>query len=146
MITEKSSPRPLLLFEVLEQVSKESSRKKKIEVLQKHDNTPLRDYLRCVFDDRVKFNLPEGEPPYIECKEESHPSNWGKQHKKLRYLVKGMDSDKMMPVKREAIFIGMLESVHPKEARVLVDMINKKSSAKGLTKKLVQEAFPNLVK
>ena len=39
----------------------------------------------------------------------------------------------------------MLETVHPKDAELLVGMINKKMPVKGVTKKLVQEAFPDLI-
>ena len=40
----------------------------------------------------------------------------------------------------------MLESIHPKDAELVVKMINKdKTLAKGLTKKLVKEVFPSLI-
>ena len=47
-------------------------------------------------------------------------------------------------MKREQIFIGVLEAVHPKDAELMLGMINKKS-IKGVTKKVVEEAFPNLI-
>ena len=43
------------------------------------------------------------------------------------------------------MFIGILESVHPQDAEVLIDMVAKKTSAKGLTEKVVREAVPNLL-
>lgn len=145
MITENMPKRRLELYEVLELVAKTKSRIEKIKILQQHDSAPLRDYMRCVFDDRIVFNLPEGTPPFTANKEESVPSTWHKQNVKLQYFVKGLKGDGMSPIKREKLFIGVLESVHPKDADVLVGMINKKPTTKGLTKKLVQEAFPNLV-
>jgi len=47
-------------------------------------------------------------------------------------------------MKREQIFIGVLEAVHPKDAELVISMINKKSPVKGLTLKIAQEAFPDL--
>jgi hypothetical protein len=39
----------------------------------------------------------------------------------------------------------MLEGVHPEDAKVLVNMINKKPY-KSITRKVVEEAFPGLLK
>jgi hypothetical protein len=43
------------------------------------------------------------------------------------------------------MFISILEAVHPEEAEVLVKMKDKKQLVKGLTKKLVEEAYPGLI-
>ena len=142
--SELSNNRRLELYEVLDLLSKKSSRKDKISVLQEHQTPSLTDYLQCVFDDRVVFNLPTGAPPYEPAKEESYPSSWQRENRQLAYLVKGLKGDSLMQVRRENIFIGVLESVHPRDAEILVDMINKRPH-KGLTKKLAQEAYPNLI-
>jgi hypothetical protein len=39
----------------------------------------------------------------------------------------------------------MLESVHPKDALILLAMKEKKLPYKGITKALIQKAFPGLV-
>ena len=52
----------------------------------------------------------------------------------------------MPKFKREKIFLGLLESVHPKDAELVVGMINKKLPVDGITKNVVKEAFPNLIK
>jgi hypothetical protein len=36
--------------------------------------------------------------------------------------------------------------VHPKDAEVLIKMINKETLGKAITKSLVQEAFPGLIR
>lgn len=133
------------LYEVLQEFEKIKSRKDKIEYLRRHNQAAITDYLRCVFDDSITFLLPEGRPPFTPTKEESVPSSWYRQNKNLTFFVKGGQGARMPGYKREQKFIGMLESVHPKDAEILVAMIQKKSTTKGLTKKLVQEAFPNLI-
>jgi len=35
--------------------------------------------------------------------------------------------------------------IHPKDAELILTMVAKKQLAKGLTKKLAQEAFPGLI-
>lgn len=145
MITASTAKaRELELYEVVELVQSTKSRKAKIEALKKHESGPLKDYLRCVFDDRIQFLLPEGKPPFEPSEEQSVPSSWRRENKKLQYIVKGLKADKMLPLKRETIFIGVLESVHPKDADLLVDMINKKAP-KTITRKLVEETFPSLL-
>jgi hypothetical protein len=135
------------IFEILEDVMKQKSRKDKIAKLQEYKNLmALRDVLQGTFDERIQWNLPEGTPPYEASKPESYPSTLLKQHLQFKFFVKGLrESERLMPVRRERMFIDMLESVHPKDAEILVSMINKKSPMKGLTVKLVQEAIPDLI-
>jgi len=48
--------------------------------------------------------------------------------------------------KRESLYIGMLESIDPDDAKVLLAMRTRKLPYKGLTQKLVAEAFPGIAK
>ena len=134
------------VFEILNKFEEAKSRKDKISVLRKYDIMPLRDVLQGTFDDNIVWNLPEGEPPYKPQRPESVPSTLLKQHMKFKFFVKGLfDSEKLKPLKRESMFVSMLESIHPEDAKVLVSMINKNPPVKGLTKKIVQEAYPDLI-
>jgi len=45
----------------------------------------------------------------------------------------------------EVILIQMLENLEAKEAVVFMNMLLKKQKVKGLTDKIVQEAFPGLI-
>ena len=128
------------IFEVIELTSKE-----KINVLRKHESTALKDLLRGAYDNLVQWSLPPGAPPYEPADQSSVPSTMHKQHKKFKYFVKGLIGDQLNPIKREKMFIDMLESVHPKDAELLLAMKDKKILAKSVTRKLIQEAFPNLI-
>ena len=133
-------------FEILEKVAKAKTKAEKIELLnQQQNNWALKDVLRGTFDDAVIFLLPEGKVPYEPASAETHPSNWTQHNKKLAYFVKGGPGQRMLKPNREKMFLDILESVHPRDAELLVGMINKKMPIKGITKKLVQEAFPNLI-
>lgn len=137
---------PLLVYEILEKVSKTKTRADKIDVLKQNDSWALRDVLRGSFDESIQWNLPGGTPPYEPAKEESVPSNLLKRNRDFVHFVKGGTGDSMPAVKRESIFIRLIESIHPRDAEVLIDMINKKSPAKTVTRKLVEEAFPGLIR
>ena len=148
MITERQqgkTTRPEL-FEMLEKISSTTSRKDKIELVKQYSKYAcFTDYLRCVFDTRVVFALPDGRPPFEPAAENAVPSSWHRQNKQLTYFVKGLKSDRLTGLKRESMFISLLEAIHPQDAEAIIKMISKKSSAKGLTEKLVREALPNLL-
>lgn len=133
-------------FEILDKISKTKSRAEKIKLLQEQQNNwPLRDLLRGSFDDSVQWLLPSGPVPYTPADIASHPSNWTQHNSKLAYFVKGGKGDSMNPIKREKMFLDILESVHPRDAELLAGMINKKLPVKGVTKNLVKEAYPNFI-
>jgi Family of unknown function (DUF6433) len=138
--------RRLDVFEILEKTEKVTTRAEKIAVLQKEACTALKDVLRGCFDDSIEWDLPKGEVPYTPNRPESTPTTLLKQHKNFHYFVKDCPSGKdILKMRKEKMFINMLEGVHPKDAIILVAMINKKSPTKGITKKLVQETFPGLL-
>lgn len=134
------------IHEVLEDVAAKKTRKEKIDCLRENESAALKDILRCSFDDSIQWLLPKGDPPYNPSSEESVPSNLLKKNMMLTYFVVGGKGDLLPPFKREKIFLDVLESIHPKDALVLLNAKDKKPPVKGLTKKLVQEAFPNLIK
>jgi hypothetical protein len=135
------------VWEIFELVEKTKSRKDKIEILRQHNIMPVRDVLQGTFDPNIQWNLPGGTPPYTPNAEDAPtPSTLRKQHMKFKYFVKGLrESDNLNKIKRERMFIDMLESVPPREAEILVSMINKQQPVKGLTEKLVKEAYPDLI-
>ena len=141
------SMRKLEVYEILNKVSSAKTRKDKINVLQENNIMPVRDVLQGTFDPNIQWNLPSGTVPYTPNKEESYPSTLLKQHMKFKYFVKGLrESENLNTIKREKMFIEICESVHPEDAKILVSMINKKSPVKGLTEKLVKEAYPDLIR
>lgn len=132
--------------EVLEQISAAKTKADRIKILQANDkNWALRDILRGTFDDVVVFLLPKGKVPFEPALIQSHPSEWTQHHKKLRYMIQGGGYEHMSTIKREKMFLDILEVIHPKDADVVVGMINKKMPYKGITKKLIQEALPGLI-
>lgn len=133
------------VFEMVEAVAKKTKKADKIEMLKKFDKEyALKDLLKGTYDDRIKWLIPEGKPPYTPAKEESSPSSLKKRYKDFAYFAKGGPGMKMPAVKREKIFLSLIESIHPKDALLVINMVNKKA-IKGITKKLVQETFPGWV-
>lgn len=133
------------VFEILEEVGKQRNRDDKVKILRDNESWALKDIIRGTMDSTVNWNLPEGEPPYTASAPHNHPTNLIRENVKFKYFVKGGEGDKMQKVKREQLFIGLLEGIHPEDAKVVLSMINKKN-LKGITRPVVEEAFPNLLK
>ena len=137
----------LQVFEILEGAVKAKNREERIEFLQNNKIMPVLDILRGTFDETIQWNLPDGTPPYTPNDESSPPSTLLKQHLNFKFFVKGLrDSTALGKVTREKKFIDMLESVHPRDAELIISMVNKKSPHRYLTKKLIEDAFPGLIR
>ena len=134
------------VFEILEEAAKKRSKKDKVNALREYNIMPVRDVLQGTFDDKIQWNLPDGPVPFRPSSEESPPSSLLKAHLNFKYFVKGLrESSQLTNIKREKMFIDMCESIHPREAEVIIAMINKESPVKGITKNIVKEAFPDLI-
>ena len=88
-----------------------------------------------------KFVLPEGEPPY---KPTAQPV--GMTETNLRVECKKFHSlfcnEKLKPLKREQLFVGLLEHIHPTEAEILIAIKDQKLQKlyPKITWKLVSDA------
>jgi hypothetical protein len=139
----------LEIYEILEKAAAAPTRVEKIEVLKKYNSLALRDILRAAYDDFIEFNLPPGVPEYKASlsKEGMSPTSLQRQTTMMTYFVKKGKGDTLMPVKRERMFLQVLEGIHPKDAEILIAVKEKKFAGKykGITKALVQEVWPTLI-
>lgn len=136
-----------LISEVFRKVNNAKTKAEKTELLHKYNSQTLRSLLIWNFDESVVTILPEGEVPFTP-----NPAPEGTDHirlenegKKFFYFVKG-GSDTMKQTKREQIFLGMLESLHPEEAEVLCLVKDKNLQKKftRISRALVEETFPQI--
>jgi len=135
----------LNVYEVLEKIKSARTKEKKISLLKENESWALKDILRGTFDTSVEWNLPGGEPPYTPAEPHSHPASLFKEHKNFVYFVKGFrESNRLTPVKRESIFLGLIEGIHPEDAKCVINMINKQKPH-GLSRPMIEEAFPGLL-
>jgi hypothetical protein len=133
------------VYEVIQEAQKAKTVEDKVAILKKNDSWALKDVLRGTYDEAVKWLLPEGQPPYTACEGHNAPSNLLRQNTNFKYFVDGGPGKPMAPVKRESIFIKVIESIHPEDAKLVIGMINKQP-IEGLSADVINTAFPNLVK
>ena len=137
------------IHEVLELVAKAPTKVEKSKVLLAHESLALKTILRGSFDEKLEFNLPRGKSPYEPANQQVvRAANTHQSMKRMRYFVKGGEGDQIMAPKREKMWIGILETVLPEDAKLFDLMKDKKlmGEYKGVTKKLVQDTWPNLIK
>ena len=136
--------------EILGDIDKTKSRQGKKNILTKYkDVSALRWFLRGTFDPRVEWLIDE-EPDFKKddiTPEGEQPNSLYIEIPKCSLFVKGHPSSAKVQVRRlREILIQNLESLHPTEAALYMQMLKKKSKIKGLTSKLVLEVFPNMYK
>ena len=135
--------------EIFEKASSLTARKDKIAYIQEAaaKYPAFRDILRINFDKDVVCLLPEGEPPYTKD-DAPHGHEYQILHKGYRmfqYFFKGGKGSMLQPMKRETMFVNLLETLHAEEAELLVLAKDRKLKYKGITKKLIQDALPGLI-
>ncbi len=162
-------------FEVLDLASKQRSKAKKIEVLKKFEHISLKSIFIWNFDESVKSMLPEGDVPYsgfedqassngtlstkiddsVRRMHETDSFSMGssdrnghtsirREFKNFYHFIKG-GNDGLSAVRRETMFINILEGLHPLEAQILCLVKDKKlGDMYKLTKEVVAEAYPDI--
>ena len=123
------------LTEVLEEINSDP------KTIEKYKNdVALKILFEYAYLPEKKFDLPEGEPPYKpdDAPIGMSPANLRMEMRRL-YIFKRED---LKPLRREQLFINLLESVHPEEAKLLLAVKEQKLNKlyKKVTRKVVEEA------
>ena len=160
------------VFEILELVSKQRTNAKKIEVLKTYEHDSLKAVFIWNFDDSVISLLPEGDVPYGDTKDQnvysgtlsqnlSREASGGesatgqdldgrgrtslrREYQNLYHYIKG-GNNTLSTIRREMMFINLLQGLHPKESEVLILVKDKKLTDKyKITHEIVKEAYPEI--
>ena len=168
----ESLPINPFIFEILELASKQRSNAKKVEVLKTYENDALKTIFIWNFDETVISLLPEGPVPYGDVKDQnvysgnlsdnlSREARGGesatqqdlqgrgrtslrREYRNLYHFVKG-GNDSLSTIRREMMFINILEGLHPKEAELLCLVKDKHLTTKyKISFENVKEAYPDI--
>ena len=131
---------------IFEDVAAANSIKARKKVLLENESEPLKEILKYAFHPDIKFALPPGKPPYktIGSPDEYNPTYLYPNIRKFYLYIEG-GHDGLTQLRREQLFIQMLEGLHPKEAEVVIQIKDKKLNYRGLTYKLVKTTFPEIL-
>ena len=141
----KLPPNPFV-HEILELVDSQRTKAKKIEILREYDDLALKAILIWNFDPTAISVLPEGPVPY---KENEVPigtdhTSLRREWKNLYHFVKG-GNDRLSAIRRETMFVQMLEGLHPEEAKIVCLVKDKDLESRyKITYDMVQQAYPDI--
>ena len=141
----KLPPNPFI-HEILDHVEEQKTKAKKIEALKEYRDDSLTAILIWNFDSSVISAVPEGVVPY---KENEVPigtdhTSLRREWKNLFHFIKG-GNDSLSALRRETMFIQMLEGLSEGEANVLILAKDKKLGKRWkITKQCVEEAYPQI--
>jgi len=146
MPTTTNSSSRLLISEVLRKVSNAKTKQEKINLLRKYNSNALRQLLIINFDESVVSVMPEGDVPYTP-----NDAPAGTDHTRLEHEYRGLyrffkGGAKLPGLKREAMFVQLLEGLHADEAELIVLVKDGQLAKKykRITKAVVSEAFPQI--
>ena len=168
-------PRNPFAFEVLDLVSRQRTKAKKIEVLKRYEDPSLKAILIWNFDESLVSVLPEGDVPYSGYDEQNTYSGGvsgkiseevrsmhaqgnfslgvsdGQGHTTIRRefkhfyrFIRGGD-DGLNNLRRESMFINILEGLHPLEAEIVILCKDKRlGEVYKITQDVVAQAYPDI--
>ena len=162
------------IFEILNLASKQRSISKKVEVLKKYEHDSLKAIFIWNFDETIISLLPSGEVPYSDVSEQGSfnstlsqkiedavykmgelgtqslgstdqgKSSIRKEYTKFYNFVKG-GNDGLSSIRRETMFINILQGLHPLESEILCLTKDKNLETKyKISKDIVSQAYPDI--
>ena len=169
-------PNNPLAFEIFDLVSRSRTKAKKIDFLKKYNHPSLRRLFVWNFDTSIISVLPEGPVPYVGYDEQNTYSgtlttkidesvrkmhetgNFSlgasdqqghttirRESKNFYHFVQGGNNG-INAIRRETMFINILQGLHPLEAEILTLVKDKKLETKyNISKDVVSAAYPDIV-
>ena len=174
-VSSTELPKNPFAFEILDLVSKQRTKAKKVALLQRYGDLSLKQILKWNYDTTIISALPEGEVPYGNFEDDAMTS--GTLTTAISFEVRRMhetgsfslgSSDKqghttirreakhfyhfvqggnpaMNMIRRETMFINILEGLHPLEAEIVTLCKDKRlGEVYKITKDVVSEAYPDI--
>ncbi len=152
-VKKKEIPPNPMVHELLEAVDSERTKAKKVSLLKQHGDIAIKSLFIWNFDESVISVLPTGNVPYqpVDSTQITSQGSGVANRSTIRNkadmfynFVKGGNNG-LNKIKRETMFIGLLESLHPSEADILILVKDKQLGTKyKITRELVSEAYPDI--
>ena len=148
-----------LISEVLQRVSNAKTKAKKIEILEEYKSPALTKILLCNFAKSISFVFPTGKSPYTPFDRPAgvdHQYIFAEHRLLERFITKtvngvkyfgcsGQVKPRIAQIKKEQLWVQLLEALHADEAEVL-DLVKDKNltSRYKITRQNVIDAYPEL--
>lgn len=135
------------LGEMFTELPKRVKHADKVSLLREHAEKPLFYLLSLAFRDDVKFQLPEGAPPFkpFTGRRGAAPSDLLRELRHMYMFIENGEPG-LRQMKREMAFARMLSEVDAVDAAVVIAIKDKTfDKVYRCPRKVVEEAFPGLL-
>lgn len=130
------------IYNILKECAEIKSKKDRVEKLRQVPPV-VQLILKYAYDPQIKFDLPEGDPPYKPCEFMDQEGRLYTEARKLYLFIVGGNPN-LTKLKRESLFIQYIESIDKDDAVLICKVKDKKLPFKTLSSTIVKEAFPEL--
>jgi hypothetical protein len=133
----------LTVAQIIETASKIENVEDRAQYLRDNDSYTLRYMFELALTPGVAWEIPEGAPPFKPCE---YLDVEGRLHQEARTLYMYLLGNKpeLTRLKRESLFIGLLESIDKRDADLLIQVKDKKLPS-TISTEVVNLAFPGLI-
>jgi hypothetical protein len=135
------------IYEFLKSVNDAKSKAERIRMLQAYPTRPVKNILAMAFDKNIEFDLPEGAPPFKRDTNEPVGMSSTDLFNEGKRLARCLKSDPIPALRKEAMFIQILEGLHYTEADLVVAAKDKNLASlfPNIDRETVRKAFPTLL-
>ena len=134
-------PVPLIFKEVSEQ----KTHLQKVKHLKENRNDMVDLLLELAFSKDIRITLPEGSPEYQKTGEvELYNATLLYANRRQIEMFINDNTAQIPELKREQLFIDLLENLDPAESQLLIEVKDKNlESYSGITKKVIEKVYPD---
>ncbi len=133
------------IAEVLDDIASAKTRKDRLAILAKFDCRALKACLKAQFDSEIQF-VDLGKKLDYEADDAPFGHNCSTLHMEFKKFYIFMEGPSRLTVeRRRQLMCQICEALHPDEADIFYACVRKKLKRRGLTEKLVREAYPDLL-
>ena len=131
------------IADILSDANKIANEEQRAQFIKNNYSFTMETVFRGIFDESIIWDLPPGNPPYKENDLPDLESVFHTECRRLYLFVKG-GADNVSRLRKETLFIELLEMLHPNDAKLLLCMKDKVNPYENLNVHFLRKHFPNL--
>lgn len=137
------------IYEIFDEFENAKNKKERMSIIGSNLSHTLVDVLKLTFHPDVKWKIKVNVEEYKIPTDMMPGITYDSLNSQLRKLYLFQEgnptAEKLSDKRSNELLLQMLESIEPREAEVLIGILQKNLGVKGLDYKFVKEAFPNLL-
>ena len=133
------------LAEIIAGVCELTEASEQVEYLKNNNSKELRNILILMYDNKFTFSIPSTAPPYTPSVHTESHGHLYREARKLSFFVNELpDGQNLDRIRKESLFIQMLETVNADDAILLLRMLRKEPYPELLAE-TINEAFNGII-